>query len=168
MRLFGKKKAKRGWGERGQAFVEFGLVATVFFLLLFGIFDMARLFESWMAVQHAAREGARYAITGRTDCTGFTDRELCIIQTAKDATTGLTDGGKSGDAVVAMHYWAYPNYNIEASGAGGPCDQVEVTVSYTHKFITPIVQVFAPSGIHIHGSQRMTTEPYNLCANTSG
>ena len=51
--------------ERGQAVVEFAVVATVFFIMfLFGIIDCARLFESWTAVQHAAREGARLGITG--------------------------------------------------------------------------------------------------------
>ena len=38
-------RSRRGRGERGQALVEFGLVAVIFFLLVFGIFDMARLFE---------------------------------------------------------------------------------------------------------------------------
>jgi Flp pilus assembly protein TadG len=159
-----RNRPPRGWAERGQAFVEFGLVSTVFFLLLFGIFDMARLFESWMAVQHAAREGARYAITGRVDCTGYTNnRDECIVFTAKDATAGLTDGGASGNAVVSTEYWHYPNYDTVASGAGGPCDQLQVTVEYVHHFVTPIVQVFAPNGVHIKGSQRMTSEPYNLC-----
>jgi Flp pilus assembly protein TadG len=56
--------------ERGQSLVEFGLVSLVFFMVVFGILDMARLFQSWNAVQHASRDAARYAITGKSTCDG--------------------------------------------------------------------------------------------------
>jgi Flp pilus assembly protein TadG len=60
---FGKLR-RGGVRERGQALVEFTLVVLVFLLFVFGILDTARLFESWSNVQHAAREGARYGVTG--------------------------------------------------------------------------------------------------------
>jgi Flp pilus assembly protein TadG len=157
---------KRGKGERGQALVEFGLVAIVFFFFVFGIFDMARLFESWMGAQHAAREAARYAITGQVACTGFTDnREACIIARAKAATQGLAGGGSSGTGVtVTTKYWDYPAYSGSGtSGPGSQCDQIEVSVSYTHQFLTPLIKGIIPSGVLIKGSQRMTNEPFGPC-----
>src|SRR3954465_8665559 len=87
-----------GVRERGQALVEFTLVVLVFLLFVFGILDMARLFESWTNVQHAAREGARYGVPGLDDCTiagvlTSNDRPLCVKKTVKNATTGMLNGG---------------------------------------------------------------------------
>ena len=164
------RRGRRGRGERGQALVEFSLVAIAFFLLVFGIFDMARLFQSWVSVQHAAREGARYAITGQVLCTGYTSgehRRDCTIQTAKKGTTGMNGGGVSGaDVSISFQAWDYDTpayagpYDDEI---GKPCDQLEVSVTYTHRFVTPVLEGLFPGGVTITGSQRMTNEPFGKC-----
>ncbi len=46
---------------RGAAFVEFGLLAPVFFLVIVGIVDFGRMVWLSNSVEHAATEGARYA-----------------------------------------------------------------------------------------------------------
>jgi hypothetical protein len=48
--------------SKGQTTVEFALVATTFFLLLFGIFEVTRLAYGFNSVSNGAREGARWAI----------------------------------------------------------------------------------------------------------
>ena len=55
--------ARRGriHGERGAAAVEFAIVATLFFMLVFGIIDFGFAFHSWNNAANAAREGARKA-----------------------------------------------------------------------------------------------------------
>ena len=95
--------------QRGTALVEFALVGIVFLTLVFGIIDFARLLQSWVTVQYAAREGARYAVTGQLDCTGIiNDRIACITQKAKTASTGLY--GAPGNVTVKVRSWAYPSY----------------------------------------------------------
>lgn len=47
---------------RGQAMVEFALVAPIFFAMLFGIIELGRAVYYIQTVNNAAREGARYAI----------------------------------------------------------------------------------------------------------
>jgi len=164
------RRRRRGRGERGQALVEFSLVAIAFFLLVFGIFDMARLFQSWVSVQHAAREGARYAITGQILCPGYVSgehRRDCTIQTAKKGTTGMNGGGISGaDVSVSFQAWDYntPSYDAaDSNEIGKPCDQLEVSVTYTHGFVTPVLEGLFPGGVTITGSQRMTNEPFGKC-----
>src|SRR5574341_1410338 len=49
---------------RGQALAEFSLTAIVFFMLLMMIVELGRIFYVYVALQHAARIGARFAITG--------------------------------------------------------------------------------------------------------
>ncbi len=48
--------------RRGQALVEFALVAPIFFLLLFAIIDFGRYVYYVEILNNAAREGTRYAI----------------------------------------------------------------------------------------------------------
>ncbi len=49
----------------GQALVEFALIITVLLMIIFLIIEVARVLWAWNQVQNAAREGARYAITGQ-------------------------------------------------------------------------------------------------------
>jgi len=51
--------------SRGQAMVEFALVLPVLLILLMVLIEVARLFSAWLIVENAAREGARYAVTGQ-------------------------------------------------------------------------------------------------------
>lgn len=158
--------------ERGQVLVEFAIVSVAFFLFLFGVFDSARLFQSWITVQHAAREGARYGITGRSDCDGPTQtRAACVVWKAEEATEGMNGGGSGGTEVdVTFKAWDYSTYSGAGTAGylGKPCDQLEVTVTYTHYFVTPLLQAVVPGGVTIHGDQRMTNEPFGSCTTGDG
>lgn len=52
--------------EKGAATVEFALTAMVFFIVFFSIIDFSWLFWGNLSMQHAVREGARYAVTGQS------------------------------------------------------------------------------------------------------
>jgi TadE-like protein len=171
--LLGKKRGFETWGQRGQALVEFSLVCILFCMLSFGVFDLARLFQSWVTVQHASREAARYAITGQASCAGALNRDACIIWTAKHATDGLADGGPTGANVsVTTEAWDFTGSDWPDPGVpnatGKQCDQIEVTVAYKHKFTFPVLSAIAPNGVEVVGRQRMTMEPYGECDNTDG
>jgi len=144
--------------------VEFALVATVFFMLVFGIIDFSRFFHSWVTVQHAAREGARYGITGRTDCNiAGDDRPACIEYVAKQATVGLT--GAPGNVTVTFKSWEYPGYTQQHDGsAGEQCDALEVRVDYNFEFKAPIIgAVLGGVELPINGRERMVNEPFGPC-----
>ena len=59
--------------ERGQTLVEFALIAPVFFILLFGIIDFGMALDHRITLQHAVREGARYAAVV-SDCDAIQER----------------------------------------------------------------------------------------------
>jgi Flp pilus assembly protein TadG len=149
--------------DEGQALVEFALVAVVFLTLVFGIIDFARLFESWITVQHAARTGARYAVTGRSDCDEYTDNRVgCIVYVARRASTGLT--GTTADVNVSVRSWSYPAYAdppVEGS-PGDACDAIEVQVDYDHHIMTPLVAQVV-SHVPLRGRQRVLNEPFGPC-----
>jgi len=50
--------------DKGQGIAELALVLPVLLMVIFGMIEMARLVQTYLAVQHAAREGARYAVVG--------------------------------------------------------------------------------------------------------
>ena len=173
--ILGKRRGIGSWGQRGQALVEFALVSVLFFMLSFGVFDLARLFQSWVTVQHASRESARYAITGLSSCEGAADRDACIVWVAKNATGGLSRAGVSGtDLTVATRAW---DYDYDTAGwldpaaegdTGLQCDQIEVEVAYKHKFVLPVLTALAPNGVTVVGRQKMTMEPYSPCEDGDG
>lgn len=113
--------------EKGVAIIEFSIVATLLFALLFTIVDFALFGYVKLTMQHAVREGARYAITGRNDLDpdedsdGDKERAKAILQKIDLSSNGLlsrvvvtdgikvksngtyiTDGtfGASGEAIV--------------------------------------------------------------------
>jgi Flp pilus assembly protein TadG len=83
--------------SKGQALVEFALAALVFFAVLFAIIDLGMMFYVNLTMQHAVREGTRFAITGQPapavgspPPTGA-ERKAAMIQTMKNSSVGLYD-----------------------------------------------------------------------------
>ena len=58
---------------RGQTLIEFALIAPVFVILLFGIIDFGLMLNQRITLEHAVREGARYAAV-HDGCTDIQDR----------------------------------------------------------------------------------------------
>ena len=56
-----------GWRRKGQTLAEFALTLPILLMLTFGIIEFGRLFQSWVTLQNAAREAARYTTTGQFD-----------------------------------------------------------------------------------------------------
>ena len=63
---FVKSKSKLR-NEKGASAVEFALVLPIFVSIVFGIFQFGIAFNNWIAITHAAREGARLAAVGNYD-----------------------------------------------------------------------------------------------------
>lgn len=57
---------RRGTGERGASAVEFAIVASLLFMLLFGTVQFGMAYNRSQGLQAGAREGARLASIGGT------------------------------------------------------------------------------------------------------
>ncbi|MCO5101064.1 MAG: pilus assembly protein [Burkholderiaceae bacterium] len=78
--------------QRGVAAVEFALVAIVFFTVLFSIIDWSYLFFANLSMQHAVREGARYAVTGQSGLSPTPgDRCAAAREMIRTSSTGMYD-----------------------------------------------------------------------------
>ncbi|MEX2245309.1 MAG: TadE/TadG family type IV pilus assembly protein [Dehalococcoidia bacterium] len=149
--------------ERGQSLAEFALVAPLLFILIFGIIDIARLYQAWVTVQGAAREGARYGVTGRTDCELYTDDRAGCVEFVALAQAASLPGSADGLS-VSTKSWAFPEYTTQ-SAAGDPgaqCDMIEVSVGYDYEPSTPVISKLI-GGVHITGTERLVNEPFGTC-----
>jgi hypothetical protein len=158
-----KQRSRHRRGERGQTLAEFALAAPIFFLLVFGFVDMARLYQSWVTIQHAAREGARYGVTGREDCElTLPSRTACIEHIARAQTQGLHDS--DGDLTVGFRSWAYPAYASPPAdnSAGAQCDALEVNIGYDFTPSTPLIGNII-GDVHITARERLVNEPFGPC-----
>jgi Flp pilus assembly protein TadG len=78
---------KRKNNERGQAVVEFAVILPVLLLILFSILQFGIVFNNYIQVTAAAREGARKAAVSRG--LGTSGATNAAIAAAKGAAPGL-------------------------------------------------------------------------------
>ena len=140
------------------------MIMPVIILIIFGLVDLARLMQAHVTIQEGARDGARYAITGRIDCTTplVQNRENCIKQTVADRTSKLHN---KASLVASFKSWDFPLYTDPAAvnSAGQQCDAIEVDVAYDYQPITPIFNFFI-GHVPMHASERMVNEPFGTCS----
>lgn len=111
--------------QSGAAAVEFAIVASVFFMILFGAIEMARLLWTWNAATEATRLGARLAVV----C----DVNAAVIRTRmREMLPALTNG----------------NINVTYLPGGctaETCRSVAVSLAgYNHVPIIPLVPLSIP------------------------
>ncbi len=174
-----KKQSK----SSGQAIVEFALILTVLLLMIFLIIESARILQAWITVQNAAREGARYAITGINDpacsVTGLpkfsqycSDLRLSsIIDRAHTGLAGLRLDENS-TAFEDDYYYQIEVWGVNSSGqlqpyfGGVPNTPVVVRAFYRVPIITPLLNPIIDS-VPVFGQATMTNESFGQLGNAS-
>ena len=61
-------------GEKGASAVEFAIILPILVMLVFGIIQFGLAFNKYIAITHAAREGARLAAVGLDGAPDFFDK----------------------------------------------------------------------------------------------
>ncbi|PWK36502.1 TadE/TadG family type IV pilus assembly protein [Cupriavidus plantarum] len=137
-RAAGRRRPRR---SRGASAVEFALVAPLFFLTLFSVVDFSAMMWANLTMQHAVREGARYAVTGQSNLdpnTSSQQRYRAVLEKIHDASLGVYD--MSGAQVTT---WV--NGTSQANGAGmfgSAGDIVIIEVTCNWPLLTPVVAAF--------------------------
>jgi len=100
--------------SRGQTLVEFALVFPIIIILLFGIIDFGLMLSNRITLQHAVREGARYAAV-HDGCTDIQDRTKeragNAIPDATKVSVSYEDNPAPGGSTVkvsALFDWQFP------------------------------------------------------------
>ena len=111
--------------------VEFVIVFPIVLTLVFSIWEAGRIFDAWLIVTNAAREGARYAITTTNDTT--VDTQIDQYLTASYGSRLNTAGGD-----VTINPVTDPATGVTITRPGGSSGPVTVA-------ITAGVELFAPT-----------------------
>lgn len=145
-------------GEQGATTLELALLLPVLMLLVFGLIEIGYMYFASASMDKAAQAGARVAVTGA----GYDDGTRPGLIEDKVMNTIVTFAGKG---TIELEVKSFPptNPGTVSNGAGGPCDIVEVDVTYTYAPITPIAGPLLGSSITVHGTDRMINEPWVTC-----
>lgn len=91
--------------ERGANLVEFALVLLLLLLLLAGVVDLGRAFNSYIVITNASREGARYGSRFPGHVVGIKDAVLQeadgsgVTLTASNVQVTVPNPARSGDTI---------------------------------------------------------------------
>lgn len=127
---------------RGQALVEFALIAPVFFLVLFAIIEAGRFMFYYETLHNATREGARYAIVNGANSlmcpTGPPAPNSVPCDPAGDDVRDRVRAaafGVLGNGVVVTPTWL--SGGLPGNNARGMT--VNVTATFTYTSLIPLV-----------------------------
>ncbi|MGH8510624.1 MAG: TadE/TadG family type IV pilus assembly protein [Gammaproteobacteria bacterium] len=136
--------------QKGIYTVEFAIIGVVFFLVLFGVIEIARALFVWNTIGEVTRRGARVAVVCPPNHSAI--KEIAVLNAPGGGTSnsvlGLTD------ANVTVEY-------LDSGGnpgaAGGNIAYVRVSITgYTHQLIIP----FLPASVtNLTVPARSTTLP---------
>lgn len=150
--------------KKGQALVEFALVALLFFGISFAVMDLAIMFYVNLTMQNAVRAGTRYAVTGRSDL--GTDQKSALIRMIRDNSNGLYDKNLHAPKdpeirVITPSQVTFDNFiGTPPSGDPKPDDLVVVSLTYTWQLLTPILKpIFAGGQYTFTAKSTMKYEP---------
>jgi Flp pilus assembly protein TadG len=141
--------------KRGQAMIEFAIVAPLFFFLIFGVLDFSRMFFAQMTLQDAVLEAGRYASTGN-HMTDPNNPQQTLSRVA------------SIDAIAQEYAVGFNVSNVQVSSvgggagsAGGPGDIVTVSLTTNLPLMTPMISRLFPNGAYTFTSSvTFKNEPF--------
>ncbi|MGE5473738.1 MAG: TadE family protein [Ignavibacteriales bacterium] len=122
---------------KGQTLVEMALILPIFLMLIMGMIEFGRIFNAYLIVTNASREGARIAVVGGTD-TDINNRIITSTNTLKQEVLSITISPE------------------ETSRTRGT--QVTVTVHYDLEMICPIISGIIPNPFPIDSITVMRME----------
>jgi hypothetical protein len=107
-------------GTSGQEIIEAAIVIPLLFMILFGIYWFGRAFNIYGTINHAAREGARVAISNCASCgnTPATSAQIAAAVTQALQASHL-DPSKAVNSPVTPAAVACP-------GSGGGCSNISL------------------------------------------
>lgn len=143
---------RQGHAERGATLVEFGLFFLLFLVVAVGLMELGRGVWTFTTVAHAARAGARYAITH-----GKLNPIPANGTTIEDIVKANAVGLDPTDITVNTEYQKYDEVNgTWQTGAiyNERSNVVEVKVGYPFRLVTGSL-VLAQNTIQLSSTSRM-------------
>ena len=146
-------------GEKGATMLEAALVTPLLLLLTFSIIDFASLFYVYLAIENGASQATRYGVTGNTaDDPDKPGTKLSRVDSVKMAMRKATPTITLEDKDFEFSHLAVGG-STWLPNVGGPNEIDKVTVTYTWKFLTPVLRfVFTDGTITLKVESSMKNE----------
>src|SRR5919201_851538 len=142
--------------ERGTALAELAIVMPILMVLVLGMIDFGKAFNSWIDETHLANEGARlasvnYSVPGCTN----SNPDICLAQYIQQgADFGELKSGRSSDAYAPAQNAAQVCISYPQNTANSPAtqgligDPVQVTVSVNYQWLKYVTgRLKLPGGV---------------------
>jgi Flp pilus assembly protein TadG len=124
------RRSRLGWrSERGQALVEAALITPVVLLIMVGIFEVARAYQTFQVLTNAAREGARAAVVPGAD-----------VETVKALVKKYMDDGQIGNTALEM-IDVNQDATIAVNGTNVGATLVTVDYPFTFMMLQPVARL---------------------------
>jgi Flp pilus assembly protein TadG len=117
-----RRGLRRGQSSRGAELIELALVLPILLLMFAAIVDFALMFQRYLVINNAAREGARIAVLPGYTTADVTDRVTQYVR------QGIGDQTVTPTVNVV-------GISIDPPGATPPFPAAQVTVSMTHTYL---------------------------------
>jgi Flp pilus assembly protein TadG len=158
---WGRRRQPRRPSEEGAVVVEFALVVPLLLLLVFGIADFGWLMNRDMLVDNSSRDGVRVASLGGTFaevCTSVkTELSQSGVPVPANCNTNVTPTKITIDCIkvdgTACSATSSTYDGLAVSGA-----TAVVTVTYVHRWITPLTSSILGSTKTIVEKTQMVVE----------
>lgn len=118
--------------ERGNAMVETAIAIPILLMLMVGIFEVGRAYETWQVLTNAAREGARMSVTPSSD----TETTTALIR--QYMADGQLTESESAAVVVDK------NASIDVNGTAISASLITVDYPFEFIMLQPVVRLVAP------------------------
>lgn len=136
---------RRAVNETGAALVEFAIVASLFFLLVFGIIEFGLMMKDYLALCQGVREGARAACLGSSISTVVNTVEQSVPALDKSKLFDINVYYRKRQAEGWPSTWTS---GLPDSVAAGEEIQVKVSASYNHEMVTGSLFGSGPVVLH--------------------
>ena len=149
--------------SRGQSMVELALVLPLLVLMMLIAIDFGRIYFSYIQINNAAREGAKYAASAPSN--------TALITTAASRETNAQ--AQSGESALVLSAPVCKNAGgtviscaTATTGGSGPGNTVTVRVAESFSFLTPIINNFWGNNFQMTASATSTI--YGFVASEGG
>ena len=147
--------------HRGSAMIEGTFVFLLLLGLLFLLMDLSWGIFAKASIQHAVREGVRYAVTSQTD--GSNGQVASIKNVVQQNAMGFL-AGSSNYALINVNFYAADTLAVltgPGSNSGGNLVIVSVD-NYQLKPMFPLLRPATPVQFSVRAGDKMEASPFGI------
>ena len=141
--------------QRGNALIEGGLIMLPFLALVFAITDYSLALFVRTTLQHAVREGARYAVTYQV--MGGLCQDASIKETVRQNAMGFITSANVNNNIF-VRYYTPDTFTLTAANAPGNIVEISVE-NFQWQWIAPLWRVTTPMTVVVRSSDVMEGLP---------